>query len=187
MTTTNWADEIRDILRAIERALRELTSDLWDNTTASDVWPRKLPGDAGSLLGTLHAELDQCRQSAHEAFDRYSSGPCANALTGRPLSREQYYLCRAMGADFGTAPEVGLAGLDDYGVYQMLCYEDDERWAYIDIHLAPRKPTRPGPSTRVSARFGRAPKECRRRYLRPEQHDFFREHLPDVYDRFLTD
>jgi hypothetical protein len=177
MTTPKWCAEIRDILSAIERAERALR----------DLSPRELPGVDRSLLTALHAELENCRRSADQAFARYSSGPSAKVVAGQPLSREQYYLCRAMGADFGTAREVGLFSLDDYDVFRMLCYEDDERWAYINIHLAPPGPVRPGQVTRRRARFGSAPEECRRRFLRPEQHDFFREHLPDVYDRFLPD
>jgi hypothetical protein len=120
-------------------------------------------------------------------MDRYSMEPFNTYLEGRPLSREQSYVCRALGLDLGTAREVGLVDVDDYDVYRMLCYEDDRRWAYINIHLVPPEPIRLGPVTRIRMRFGRAPEECRRRFLQPEQHDFFREHLPDVYARFLSD
>src|SRR5262249_4305371 len=96
------------------------------------------------------------------------------------LTREEYYLCRAMGLDFGTAREGGLAVLDDYEVYRMLCYEDEAWRGYINIYLEPRASS----PTPLAVRFGRSPAECRRSCLRSDQAAFFREHLPSVYQRF---
>jgi hypothetical protein len=177
MTTKSWCEEISSILDAVERAERALRGRL----------SRAVPEDDRSLLRALHADLAECRQSAEQAMDRYSMEPFNTYLEGRPLSREQYYVCRARGLDLGTAREVGLVDVDDYDVYRMLCYEDEKSWTYINIHLAPREPIRPGQVTRIGMRFGSAPEECRRRFLRPEQHDFFRDRLPDVYERFRTD
>jgi hypothetical protein len=88
-----------------------------------------------------------------------------------------------MGMDFGGAQELGLTELNDYEIYRMLCYEDDQRFGYINVHLTPRD----SEARRASARFGRPPEECRRRYLRPEQLAFFRDRLPDIYERFSDD
>ncbi len=186
MANTDWAKEIRDIDSAIDQAdqaLRDVTDWIWAHVVASDVWPRTLPESVASHLDTLHGQLNQIRRAADKAFSRLSSEPSSKAIAGLPLTREEYYLCRAMGADFGTAKEVGLIGFDDYEIYQMLCYEEDSRRCYIDVHLAPRDPQ----STRPAVRGQRSPEECRRRCLRPEQHGFFREHLPGVYERFADD
>lgn len=186
LSSSKWGDELREILSATdlaEQALRDLHRYLWDNVVASDVWPRELPEDLRNCLEALTREIEKCSRAAEKAFERCSSVPINKVLAEVPLSREQYYLCRAMGMDLGTAREVGLIDFDDYQIYRMLCYEDDNRWAYINIHLAPREPH----PTQVAARFGRPPEEFRRRFLRPEQHDFFREFLPDVYKRFRID
>ena len=88
-----------------------------------------------------------------------------------------------MGVDFGTARELGLSSIDDdYEVYGMLCYEDNEWIGCINLHLAPRDRE----TEQHALRFGRSPEECRRRFLRPEQDAFFRKHLPDVYARFAS-
>jgi hypothetical protein len=104
-------------------------------------------------------------------------------IKGMPLTREEYYLCRAMGVDFGTARELGLSCIDDYEVYGMLCYEDDKWIGYINVHLT----SRDREAERQALRLGRSPEECRRRFLRPEQDAFFREHLPGVYARFAAE
>lgn len=145
MANTDWVTEVRDILSAIDqadRALRDVTHWIWANVVADDVWPRTLPESVASHLDMLRGQLDQIRRAADEAFSRLSSEPSRKALLGLPMTREEYYLCRAIGVDFGTAQEVGLVGFNDYEIYQMLCYEDDSRRCYINIHLAPRDPTR---------------------------------------------
>lgn len=183
MANTDWVAEIRNILSTIDRAdqaLQNVTQWAWDNVVGRDVVPRALPEPVKSYLDALQGQLHEVRRAADQAFSRLSSEPSGKALAGLPLTREEYYLCCAMGIDLGTAREVGLVGFDDYEVHQMLCYEDDEWRGYINVHLAPRGPE----PTRVAARFGRCPEECRRRFLRPEQHSFFREHLPVVYRRF---
>jgi hypothetical protein len=178
--------EVREILAAINRAHQaadDLSRWTWDNVVGHDVVPRQLPQPVDSHLNTLQREIHEIRQLADHAFDRYSSGPSGRALAGMPLTQEEYYLCRAKGADFGTAREIGLIGFDDYECYRMLCYEDDAWRGYINVNLEPRDPE----SRRVGMRFGRSPEECKRRFLSPEQDAFFREHLPEVYKRFADD
>jgi hypothetical protein len=142
-----------------------------------------MPEPLASHLAGLHRDLGRLRELAQALFQRLCSDPSAKLLAGRPLSREDYYLCRAMGVDLGSAQELGLVDLADYDVYRMLYYEDDRRVSYINVHLALRDPQ----PERVGAHFGRAPEECRRRYLRSEQVEFFRDRLPAVFVRFSDD
>jgi hypothetical protein len=158
------------------------------NIVADDVVPREVPEPLASHLKALAQELDRARGAAAQAFDRYSDGPLEKMLHGWLLSREEYYLCRAMGMDFGTARELGLSEFEDYDVYRMLRYEDDKRLTYINVHEVQetlQKETPPeGVTEKIHLRFGSPPEECKRRYLRPEQQEFFLNYLPRVYARF---
>ena len=186
MEEGSWGDQLRHLVDAADQAsaaLRDVGAWACENVVASDVLPRQMPEPLVSHLTTLERGLGTIRELAGALVGRLCSGPSVKLLAGRPLSREEYYLCRAMGVDFGGAQELGLAEFADYEVYRLLCYEDDQRVSYINIHLAPRGPQQ----QRVGAQFGRPPEECRRRYLRPEQLAFFRDRLPEVYRRFSDD
>jgi len=181
-----WAVQLRDLLGAADQAataLRGVTSLAWENVVAGDCLPRLMPEPLASHLTALERDLSTIRDTAGKLFSRLCSEPSGDFLRGVPLSREEYYICRAMGVDFGGAQELGLTELADYEVYRLLCYEVDQRFSYINVHLAPRD----AQLRQVGARFGRPPEECRRRYLRPEQLVFFRDRLPDVYRRFSDD
>jgi hypothetical protein len=178
-----WADQLRDLIGAADRAsaaVRDIRAWAWENVVASDVIPRETPEPLQSYLTTLERDLGGMGETARRLFGRLSSEPSGKLLAGRPLSREEYYLVRALGTDFGGAQELGLSDLADYEVYRMLCYEDDQQWSYINVHLSPREPQ----AQRIAARLGRPPEECRRRHLRPEQVIFFRDRLPEIYKRF---
>ena len=181
-----WADQLRDLIGAADRAsgaVRDVEAWAWEHVVASDVLPRQLPEPLGAHLTALERDLNAIRELARALFGRLCSDPSGKLLAGRMLSREEYYLCRAMGVDLGGAQELGLTELADYEVYRMLCYEDDQRFCYINVHRALDDPQ----PQRVAARFGRSPENCRRRYLRPEQLAFFRDRLPEVYSRFSDD
>lgn len=179
MGETPWAQEIREISASATRAL-----------DAVRMIERQVSGSAPESresLSVLFRALDQVRNAADQAFQRYSSEPAGKWFGGLPLSREQYYVCRAMGVDFGTAREVGLSEWNDYDVYCNLCYEDEKRFVYINIHETPSEVVQledGSAVTTVHMRIGQSPEECKRRCLRPEQQTFFVKYLPDVYARF---
>ncbi|HEX7114915.1 MAG TPA: hypothetical protein VF193_07270 [Steroidobacter sp.] len=181
-----WADQLRDLIGAAERAsaaVRYIRAWVWENVVAGDVVPRVMPEPLESHLTGLEHDLGGIGELARALFGRLSSDPSGKLLAGWPLSREEYYLVRALGVDFGGARELGLTDLADYEVYRMLCYEDDDQWSYINVHLRPRERE----PRRIGARFGRPPEECRRRALRSEQVTFFRDRLPEIYKRFSDD
>ena len=181
--TEPWCEELRRISASVENAeasLRALHEWLWHTAVAADALPRQLPQDAAALLHILQVELSRIREAERHAFERYAAGPAAKWAQGKMLTREEYYVVAAAAAPFVTAKQLGLSDVDDYDLFCLLCYEDDERLAYINPFEKPRDRR----SGRVGMRIGRPPEELTATALRPEQHEFFAEHLPDVYARF---
>ncbi len=66
---------------------------------------------------------------------------------------------------------MGLAKVTDYELFRNLCYEDDQRWCYINVGQG----------------IGVAPEELRLMNLGAEQRAFFETHMPDVLVRFRQD
>jgi len=182
--------EIQSIGESVNKAhnaMGEITQWLYRNVVGNDVLPREMPEPLNANLAALAEELDAVRRAAENASSYFAPGPLA-LLHGLPLSRAEYFIYQARGMEFGTAREVGLSRFDDYYVYQMLCYQDEESRGYINVNLTPIDPNSSTDGVRVvGMRFGRAPEECRRRHLRPEQEHFFRQYLPTVYVRFSED
>ena len=150
----HWATELREILGAVERAadvLRDAKQWLWQNLSASDVIPPQLREDLKSRLEVLERELDTIRESADSAFERYASEPSRKLLTRSPLTREEYYVYRAMGVE-----QLGPTNLDDYEAYhreisRTLAQQDDlvlprsQNQSVITREQAIRIATEPGP------------------------------------------
>jgi len=186
--------ELQSIMEGVGRAssaMREITQWLYRNVVGYDVLPREMPEPLNANLAALSEEIDAVRRAAGRALSYFTPDPWV-LLRGLPLSEEEYLRCRAQGALFGTAKEVGLASFDDYYVYQMLCYDDEKSLEYINVNQTPTDPTVYTDADgrtyeKVGMRYGLAPEECTRRQLRPEQERFFREHLPNVYARFSND
>lgn len=173
---------LRDIKAAAGRAdeaVRRISEWLWHNVVGNDVLPREMPEPIRSHLAAVAEELYAIRRLADSALD-YFPPHTLKLLQGVPLSREEYFLCRASGVHFGTAVQLGLSSFDDYYVYRMLCYQDDECEGYINIKETLLDPDNPD----IRLRFGLAPEQCKRRHLRCEQRTFFQKYLPSVYARF---
>jgi len=81
-----------------------MTQWLWKHVVASDVLPQQMPEVPGSRLGVLERELGTIRRSATRAFERYSSEPSRKLLARAPLTREEYFVCRAMGLEPRRGP-----------------------------------------------------------------------------------
>jgi hypothetical protein len=114
-----WARELKELIDGVGRARQagaELSEVLWREVVADDVRPQELPRSLASPLTLLREELANLERVAGEAFSRYSSVPTAKFWGGHQLTREDYYVLRAMGLDFGSAVEIGLTDVDDYTV-----------------------------------------------------------------------
>ena len=146
-----------------------------------------------ALMEAVWMAVDAIAAMAREAHLRYAVGPASAFNSGQQLSREEYLIVQAIAGESakGTPSNksVGLSEWDDYEVYSMFLYEDDERYCYINPSLDPLPP--PSQSMddylgagRLTWRFGAAPENLCLDALRPERHRFFRKHLPEVYRRF---
>lgn len=179
MSDSKWCDElvaVRTQAEEAEAAAARLRDWLWRNVVAHDVLPRALPEEVQACLQTLSDKLSAVKVAQQEAFERYLDGPAQKFFAGRRLSREEYYLVAAMAGPWATASQLGLLPFDDYALFELMYYEDDERRCYINPDLK-FKPGRAGG-------FGKPPELLKAVALRPEQHEFFAEFMPEVYRRF---
>ncbi len=109
-----------------------LVSGLAQHVVASDVLPREMPEPLESWLSALSEAIDGVRRAISEAHARYSSDPSATFLRGRRLTREEYYIIRVMGIDFGSAKQLELFEFEDYELFSLLCAETDAAVFYIN-------------------------------------------------------
>ena len=179
----DWCEELRKLIAAadaLENAVRMSESWARETGVASDILPRDVPDPHHRKLPSTTVAVRERRRLAAELFEELCTRPAASFLGGSRLSRQQYYLLRALGAEFGTAHALGISPCDDFECFENLYYSDDFWKGYIN-------PTeRPGdPAVRtVGMRFGRPPEELSRRALRPEQQKILASYLPDVMARF---
>ena len=136
--------------------------------------PRESPPNVQEQLMTLHRSLDAARATVAELSERIRFIPVNKRVLGRRLSREEYFVLLAQGVALGSHKDLGLSKLDDYEVFDMFFYEDDERLGYIN-------PSPPGTATLPNDVH---PEEISFDRLRPEQRVFFDKHLPAVGKRF---
>jgi hypothetical protein len=135
----------------------------------------------GEPVATHLSVLEESRALANALFERLCQAPAWGWLQAQAITREQFYLLSAAsGSALGDPKEQGLSDFDDYDLFRFQWYEEDQKHSYIDIRLAPGH----GGPFRL---LRRAPEECRRRCLRPDQLAFFRDQLPEVFKRFRQD
>jgi hypothetical protein len=175
----DWFVELRQAAQAAEEATEAttvITNWLWSHVAGADVFPPNLPEELRSSLDALGTALRELTDGIGEGLDRVLWRPFGKLLNGRLLSREEYYLIRAMGVDFGVV----VSESDDYEQFRMLHVQTKEESFYINFGGAPRDPS----SHRVAARFGKPPEEVDVSDLRPAQRRFFQKHRSDHYARF---
>jgi hypothetical protein len=175
----------------LESGFLELRKWLWKNMVAHDCLPQALPEDLKPIIERLTERLAQVRSAACEAFENLSARPAAKFLRGERLTRTEYYLLTAAGIfKEGGSKALGLSPYDDYDTFSFLHYEDEKRITYIDPSEKPFDPPRevsPGKFVQhVHPRLGIPPEEARLDALRPEQREFFKQHLPEIYKRFKS-
>ena len=114
-------------------------------------------------------------------FGRFVDGPLNGFLSGRALTREEYYITAAAGLHCYTAKAAGLSTFDDFEIFNFFYYEDEGRRCYINPSM------HPPPFGRIRLHgggLGEPPEELSWSKLRPEQQSFFTEYLPSIADRF---
>ncbi|HXB67508.1 MAG TPA: hypothetical protein VNY05_04655 [Candidatus Acidoferrales bacterium] len=178
-TVFNEMTAVIEMSRGVRGTVGALRQCLWQNVVADDVFPRSLPVEVESLFSSLHQEIEAIERASSKALDRCRDLPVHLALKGRMLSREQYHLLAATGFAITSAESIGLSEVDDYEIFALFCYEDDERFCYINPLEKPRSP-----GEGIKIRFGVPPEELSVGNLRPEQVSFFEKRLPHILARF---
>jgi hypothetical protein len=134
-------------------------------------------------LGSLNILLDEIQSSTERIWQLLCSNPAQKILAGKLMTEQEYFFWRARGCHLFTAEGLGLAQVGDYDVHRNLCYEDDQRYCYINPAPKPQDPN----SKEVLSGIGLPPEELYLRDLRPEQRQFLGKYLLDVLRRFRTE
>jgi hypothetical protein len=132
------------------------------------------------LLPSLIRHMKRIRRIANTINGRMVRNPGRKLLRGETLTEQEYFFLRTGGVHLNTAHQLGLSPLDEYAIYRHLCYEDDKVICCVNPEPMPEK----APENVIRVRMGKAPEELHDTHLRPEQRDFFEEHLPGLWARF---
>jgi hypothetical protein len=104
---SRWGQDLRATIQSADAAIQSIdriAAYLWDQLTAADCLPRELPEEANSLIREARQRALAMRERARAAFNRYSADPVEALFRHRRLSREQYFLLRAMGLSESDLP-----------------------------------------------------------------------------------
>ena len=174
-----WGQEINELLSAA----KQLQGEYWQ--VYSQVARKVMSDDCLSVDGRLPEPLAtsfECLLATVEKIQTQSSliaerylDPVHRALRNWHLTEEQYRVVRAADIEFVGLLEIPstIEGFEHYRTVDLFYFKCDKWFGYINVNK------RPGES-----RFGAPPELCSRRFLRAEQHEFFRTTLPEVYGRF---
>lgn len=136
---------------------------------------------AEPLLEVLREGLVGLAALSEDVRRRQCSDPIERFLSGHRCSGEEIRALRAMGVEAYNAHAVGLCAFTDEELFGLFHCDTETRRYYINPDLGPRDPDRAG------LRHGLAPEEIPVCDLRPEQREFFAQHLPDVFARFADE
>ncbi len=155
---------------------------------------RDMAGEIASTINSRPSETHDFRRQAQTLnsmlltmYDAMVAKP--SRFYGRHLSESEYYLLRA--TRFLDVPSYahwpGLGDLGEYGVWQMLQYEDAAVIGWINIWDTPQqrtpKRTADGSAMTATINTGMLPEECAVSSLRLEQCMYFRKYAPEVLAR----
>lgn len=115
-------------------------------------------------------------------------------LSGKKLSRDQFYILLASECIEWTNKHLGLSDFEDFELMELLRYEGDDRQGYIylgdDIDDVPNDAVDDWYLQFLTSTYRKAiipPEDIRWSDLRSEQRSFFEKYLPDAVGRFLGD
>jgi hypothetical protein len=181
MNTEGWSENIKSNLNELEEAIRNfdlLQTWLMDNLLAKDVQPSRLPEQVSEFIDKTRKALISIQQSENGLFNRLSSEPVGKYSSGAKLTKEEFYLLKAMDVPLIEAKDFNLSNWDDFDFFNYFTYENERCRGYIN-------PTPVGDEIKKSdMKFGYPPEILELSALRPEQHNFFKKYLPAVYARF---
>ena len=173
-----WPQQVqshRESCRMAERELARLDEAL---DTGADVQP---------LVSQLQEMMQEIRQTADHLCETLVVGPAKKvfSIDRINLSSEQYHLLQAAGAAFPTVKSWGICDVDDFELYAMCVYEDDEKVCFMAPDETPEVDTFDEKTGRgrIRLRMACSPEELKLKHLRPEQRAFFEKYRPDVIQR----
>ena len=130
--------------------------------------------------------INKIRNNARDIDESVALSPTMKLLWGHLLTREEFYLLSARlsvdGEALPTAKDIGLSSFDDFEIFCLLHYNNDQKQGYVDV--GPPLATRKNDATVF---FGKPPESVPLRCLRPEQKQFFERYLPEIFRRFNRD
>ena len=171
MNPLDCCDDLKTMTSVVDRLEQKVRSRL-----------ESVNGSDDDLLEIADSARD-IRNRVSDLFRRLCAEPSSKFLSGYRLSREQYYLTRAMGSDLLSAFELGLSPVPDHVLLHHMYYADDNIRCYVNPAAQVRNAD-PDVEQRVGLRFGRPPEDLSRRSLRREQLAFLERYLPNVLSRF---
>lgn len=175
----DWAEQIRDLLQAVEVAREDLGDSVNKYRDGEDL-------ERG--LRCLGDDLARISHLADQLYQNMYVIPIRRmfSLDRMNITRQQYSLARAAGLELFTAKGLKICPVDDYEVYQHCCYENEEMVCFVDPDENPPVETvdKKTGHTLVRLRVARSPEELEAKCLRPEQRRFFEKYRPDALARF---
>lgn len=191
-----WGDSIQSANQTIGVAVDELGDliTLFNRDVASNSnLPEETIAQVGSSLKALAKSLELTALQFSGVADAQSRATLA-FLSGKKLSRDQFYILLASECIEWTNKTLGLSDFEDFELIELLRYEGTDRQGYIylgaDIDDVPKEAVDDWYLNFLSRTYRKAiipPEEIHWFDLKPEQRSFFEEYLPDAADRFLRD
>ena len=136
---------------------------------------------------TLGKEMNLLVKRNLENLEDLAKGCLYKSLSGQRLTREEFYIARALGL-VTSVPCVD--DLNEFEVFDLFHVQSEKRQGYLDGEVKPLPPgklnpdrsyTKPG---RLQTGLNVGPEEIKWEDLRPEQQEFFKIHFPKIAGRF---
>jgi len=185
MKEVPWDDQIKSTTEIVQKSRGDISKILKELKGYSpDTYQfEELAGRITESLHQLDKNLLSLENISKDLFNRLSSDPVGKYMMGKSLTQEEYYILKAINIPIWDASVISDIGLNDYEVFQMFCYEDEERSCYINPGI---KPSTHSPATGeiLELEIGCAPEDLDINSLRLEQREFFKTYFPFVYKQF---
>ena len=172
-------DELQTLLNSLLVGLKRNDQDLVDAVIHGD------EEDGSRAITEVRSELWEVLDGLYQELVQM---PGRKLLEGELLSPEEFHFFKAGATAFpaGNFPDlvkaIGRDWFNDYDIYKLLHYEDDEQRGYIYPDVYRETMRYPHGQALMVNRI--EPENVKRSYLREEQLIFFETHFRDEFNRF---
>lgn len=156
-------------------------------------FPEATVTQVNNSLATMSDSLSKLAETISGVADAQSRA-MLNFLSGKRLSREEYYILLASEGLEWTNKTMGLAAFDDYELFDLLRYEGDDHSGYIypapDIDDLPAANPDDWTLAFISQTYRKAiiaPEAIQWSTLSSKQRALFKTYLPEMVGRFRHD